>query len=387
MKHDKNEIKSQIQAEALALAKEEDRSLVVAATGAGKSRIAVDYSKDIVSEKSNAKILIIVPTEKLRDENWLEEFEKWKAKTVWKRNVERSCYVSANKIKNKEYDLVILDEAHNITENNSIFFLNNKVKKSIALTATPPEDDIKKEILNHLGFKLVYNLPLDKAVELGLVSPYNITVVEVRLDDTDKYIKAGSKDKPFMQTERKQYQYMANSIRRMMFSSNPSVKKQLKFALLRRMRFIYELRSKTEVAKYLLEHVIPKDERTIIFAGGIPQAEELCEYNFHSKKKNSDDFDAFKAEKLNRLSCVNALNEGHNIPNIDNGLVTQLNSKELNLVQRVGRVVRFRENHEATIYIICAIDTQDEKWVNKALQGFDPSKITYKRFDNMKNHE
>lgn len=387
MKHDKNNIKSQIQAEALTKAKKVDMALVVAATGAGKSKIAVDYSKDIVDLKKNAKILIVVPTEKLRDENWLEEYEKWRAKTIWKKNITRSCYVSANKIQDKEFDLVILDEVHNITENNSEFFDNNKVDKCLALTATPPEDDVKKDILKNLGFKMVYNLPLDKAVELGLVSPYDIVVVETRLDNTNKYIKAGSKDKPFMQTEKKQYEYLDKTVRRMMFSNNPSVKRQLKFKLLERMRFIYNLRSKTEVSQYLLEHVIPKDERTIIFAGSIPQAEALCENTFHSKKKNSDDFDAFKAEKVNRLSCVNALNEGHNIPNVDNGLVAQLNSKELNLVQRVGRVVRFREGHKAKIYIVCAIDTQDEKWVKKALANFDPGSITYQRFENMKNHE
>lgn len=379
----KNKIKSKIQAEALEAVKKEDRAIVVAATGAGKSKIAVDYTKEIVSQKRKAKILIIVPTEKLRDENWLEEFEKWKAKTIWNNNIQRSCYVSANKIEGEEFDLVIGDEIHNITENNSEFFAQNTVHKVIALTATPPEDSEKQEILKLLGFKIVYELPLDKAVELGLVSPYDITVVEVRLDDVDKYIKSGTKDKPFYQTERKKYEYLNSVIRRLMYSSNAQARNNLKFKLLERMRFIYNLRSKTEVAQWLLENVIPKEERTLIFCGGIPQAEQLCDKSFHSKKKDSKDFDDFKAERINRLSCVNALNEGHNIPNIDNGLVVQLNSKELNLVQRIGRVVRFREGHRAKIYIICAIDTQDEKWVKKALESFDKSNINYIRIENL----
>lgn len=379
----KNQIKDEIQKEALDQVREEKRAIVVAATGVGKSKIAVDYSKEIVSEKRNAKILVVVPTEKLRDENWLEEFDKWRARTIWNKNIDRCCYVSANKITDKSYDLVILDEIHNITENNSEFFYNNKVDRCLGLTATPPDDEIKKEVLKELGFKTVYEVPLDKAVELGLVSPYDITVVEVRLDDTDKYVKSGTKDKPFYQTERKKYEYLSSMVKKLMFGGTRT-KQALKFKILERMRFIYNLRSKSEVAQFLLNVVIPKEERTIIFCGGIPQAELLCENTFHSKSKDND-FNDFKAEKITRLSCVNALNEGHNIPNVDNGLVVQLNSKELNLVQRVGRVVRFREGHKAKIWIICAIDTQDEKWVKKALENFDQSSINYVRFENLIN--
>lgn len=382
----KNQIKSKIQAEILPKVREEDRAIVVAATGIGKSKVAVDYAKEICKEKKNAKILIIVPTEKLRDENWLEEFVKWNAKTIWSKNVTRTCYVSANKLAGQEYDLVILDEIHNVTENNALFFLQNIVYKAVGLTATLPKDDIKKEILfTELAFKIVYELPLDIAVELGLVSPYEITVVEVRLDDKEKYIKSGTKDKPFFQTERKKYDYLSLLVKRLMFSNNHLSKRTLKFKLLERMRLIYNLKTKTEAAEYLLKEVIPYNERTLIFCGSILQADHLNEHSFHSKKKNHEDFDRFKGEEINRLSCVNALNEGHNIPNVDNGLIVQLNSKELNLVQRVGRIVRYRKGHIAQIYIVCAIDTQDEKWVAKALENFDKSSIKYMRYENLVN--
>lgn len=382
----KNEIKSKIQKEALTEAMKVDFSLVLAATGVGKSKIGVDYSKEIVNTKKNARILIVVPTEKLRDENWKEEFEKWKAKTIWGRNIIRSCYASISKIENDEFDLVILDEVHNITENNSSFFYQNKVHKAIGLTATAPEDVEKAQILDELKFEVVYKIDLDEAVKLGLVSPYEIVIVETRLDTKDKYVKSGTKDKPFYQTEKAKYDYLDRTVRRMMFSSNPRMKSGLKFKLLERMRFIYNLKSKTKVAQYLLDNVIPEDERTLIFSGSIDQAEELCDNTFHSKT-NDKDYNAFKAEEINRMSCVNAVNEGHNLPKLDNGLVVQLNSKELNFIQRVGRIVRYRDGHKAKIYVICAIDTQDEKWVKKAIENFDQTSISYVRFENLKNNK
>ena len=378
----KHELKSKIQEECLDKARKVNYSMVVAATGVGKSKIAVDYAKEIVKENPLAKILIIVPTEKLRDENWKEEFKKWEADGIWANNIDRSCYVSANKYIENNYDLVILDEIHNITPNNALFFSQNVVHKAIGLTATLPSDLEKTEILfNELDFQVVKTISLEQAVELGLVSPYNIKVIEVDLNNKDKDIKAGNKAKPFFQTEYAAYKYLDSTINRMMFSRSPA----LKFKLLQRMRFIYNLESKTKAAEYLLENVIPEQERTIIFSGGIKQAERLNEHYFHSKT-NDADLNSFKEGEINRLSCVNSLNEGHNIANLDNALVVQLNSKELNLVQRIGRVIRYREGHEATIYILMASNTQDEKWVNKALANFDKSKIEFIRYKNLVNN-
>ena len=81
------------------------------ATGAGKSKVAIDYAKLFYeSMKKNFRCLLVVPTEKLRDENWKDEFDKWKGKVIYRVNVERTCYASLNKLKHKEYDLVILDK-------------------------------------------------------------------------------------------------------------------------------------------------------------------------------------------------------------------------------------------------------------------------------------
>lgn len=85
-------------------------SLLALATGVGKSRIgllAVEYVVQLV--KKNPRVLLVVPTEKLRDDNWPDEFRKWKVEKLLK-YVRTECYVSINKIQNEKFDLVILDE-------------------------------------------------------------------------------------------------------------------------------------------------------------------------------------------------------------------------------------------------------------------------------------
>jgi superfamily II DNA or RNA helicase len=361
-----NHVRGIVQSEAtLAVVSNGGKGLVAMATGSGKSKVAIDLAKIYCG---NSTVGIIVPTEKLRDEGWREEFEKWKAQDIWRR-VESLCYASGSKIKNKTLGLTILDEAHNITELGSEFFANNKTGPVVALTATVPTDRVKLDLLNNLGLKVVYEVTLDQAVRLGFVAPYQITVVSVPLNGIDKNQKGGSKDKPFMTTEQKTYEYLTKRV-----LTSPSGTKAYQFAVLRRMQFLYGVQSKVDAAKALLEHVVPKEDRTLIFCGNIKAAEEIWPHTYHSKSGSSY-FNAFKKEEIDRLSCVQALNEGQNIPNVDSALIHQLNSKEKNLIQRIGRIIRFRPGHQAHIWILVSEGTQDTVWLDNATQNLDKRKI------------
>lgn len=394
-----NNIRARVQEEAdRALTQNNDWGAVYMATGSGKSKIAVDKACIVRHWNPTAKILLSVPTEKLRDENWHEEFVKWGAEDVWNYNLCRCCYASLNKYEGEEFDLVILDEGHNITELNSTFFEKNKVKRLILLTATKPSDWVKLDILRELKVHEVYSLTLDESVKLGLVAPYDITIITTHLDNTDKYIKAGRKDKPFFNTEKGQYGYLSARL-----TALPN-----KMGFIERMRFIYTLRSKTKAAKGILENVIPKDLRTLIFCGSKEQANELCEHRFYSKPsppkklpetatpakkaKYAADYEKYQAAlkeyqgdtsltlfkecKIDQLACVDALNEGHNIPGLDVGFIVQLNSNELNLIQRIGRLLRYRPGHRGKIIILCVIDSIDKDWVKKATASLNASNIT-----------
>jgi superfamily II DNA or RNA helicase len=377
-----NIIREKVQNEAIQAVIRNNGGMVAMATGSGKSRVAVELAKYYFKPEDDFHAALLVPTEKLRDENWKEEFEKWEARNVWK-HTERLCYASASKIGGNEYPIVILDEGHNITELASEFFISNDVERTVLLTATPPDDITKIEILRRLDIRLVYELTLDQAVRLGFVAPYKITIIRVPLDNENKNVTAGSKQKPFFTTESAMYDYLSATVNKFLYDSSPYGRNTLKFAILRRMQFLYKLESKTRVIKYLLDKVIPETDRTIIFCGNIDQANKVCEAKYHSKSGDKD-YNDFKAEKINRLSCVKAINEGHNFPGVDSGIIGQLNSKEKDLVQRIGRLIRFRPGHEAHLYIIVSEGTQDEKWLETATKNLDQSKIEDIRFTNFK---
>jgi len=378
--------KSDIQAIArAAFAKSNHWGLLAMATGTGKSKIGVDESVNAFVGNLDAKVYLVVPTTKLRDCNWEEEFVKWSNHTVY-RCLDRYCYASISKVKGQVIDLVIFDESHNITEANSVFFKDNTIKRALFLTATPPNpngsdtDKEKVEILNRLKVPVSFVYSLDQAVDDGLVAKYIINVVECNLDSTNKYIKGGTVKKPFMQTEKVRYEYLNGLIRKMQFSGNDAVK----FKILERMHFIYKLKSKTEIARRVIARWTKPGQRFIGFCGSIEQAEDLYgkQNVYHSKSKDTA-LTAFMNLELDELGVVKALNEGINIQQVDGAFIVQLNSNPKDLVQRIGRTIRFRKGYQAVIWIFVVMDTVDEKWFKAAIEEFDKARIVYHHYKNV----
>jgi superfamily II DNA or RNA helicase len=405
-----NKIRAKIQKEAEQFWKEHgSRGAVLMATGTGKSKIGVDIIVDDYNEAPNYSLiydLIVVPTEKLRDEGWKDEFNKWGAGDRW-RHVEKTCYASLHKIKGRHFNVVILDEGHNLTKLNSRFFKDNKVDRVLWLSATKPRDKEKIQILKELKINPVYEITLDEAVKLGLTPPYDITIVTTKLDTKNKYLKSGSKIKGyFFQTEAQKYQWYNT---RCIAAPN-------KQNFIDRMRFIYNLKSKSEAAKWLLENVIPEEKRTLIFAGSKKEAILLCNNRFFSRPskpkplkgneseskkeqynsklveyqimmthyQGDESYNAFKEKSIQRLSCIEALNEGENLNDLDICFLVQLNSNELNLWQRMGRI-RFKPGLIAKIIILCCEDTQDKEWTETATLNLDAGNIRWISLDDLKS--
>lgn len=329
------------------------RGILAMATGTGKSKVAIDYYKQL----DFPTCLLVVPEKILRDENWKEEFEKWGFSDKY-RIIDKICYASLSKIKGKSYELVILDEAHHLTIANSKFFARNKVNKIIGLSATPPKEMIKKMLIDSLKMKVVFEYPLEQAIDDEVVKPFNVIIVSCNLDDTKKHVEMFSTlGKTYLATEKDAYNRISASINR--HPTKPSI--------LFRMHILYNSIAKTNTALKILES-IPADKKTLIFAGSKKQADILCENRYYSGISN-DALTKFKEGKINRLSCVKAIDEGHNISDIETAVIVQTSSKERQLIQRIGRTLRLNDKEEPTIYMIVAKNTVDVNWIKNAISS------------------
>lgn len=337
----------------------------------GKTKIGID----VIKKEKSKKILWVTPNTKLRDEDIPAEFKQWKAVSYLKKT-DIICYASLADHKGK-YDKVILDEYQDITPANAepLFNGNIKYKTIVGLSGTHPKHKEKQELYDKLDLKILTDMSIDEAVENGLIAPYKIKVIECRLNSRDKNIQAGNAKKQFMQTEEARYGYLTRLINAKLFSGQ-SVPK---FFYLNRMRFLYKLKSKNDFAKKFVSKL---KGRTLVFAGGIEQAEEICKNTYHSKRDDKD-LQAFLEGKIDKLACVNAGGVGFTYRDVDNFVIVQVNSDgKGDATQKIARSLVLQENYVANIYILCVINTVDEDWKNKVLANFNKENIEHISYVN-----
>lgn len=257
-----------------------------------------------------------------------------------------------------------------ISENNAKTL---KGKRIIGLSGTHPTEEEKLLILKKLNLKIIYRLGIDEAVKHGIVSPYKINIVEYNLNAKDRVVL--SSNKKFKTTELQSYNYATTLINKIRFSG-----REVPFFLyLNRQKLLHNFPSRIAVAKKILQTL---KGRTLIFSSTINQAEDLCEYTYHSKTSDTD-YLKFQNEKINRLSLVNMASVGTTFRNMDNCVLVGTNSKAKNFEQKFCRILLPRDNYIAQVYIVCALNTRDEDWVKEAVSNLDPKNINYINFKNV----
>lgn len=333
----------------------------------GKTRIGIELIKKFKFKS----ILWVTPNTKLRDKDIPEEFVKWKAKSFLKKTT-IICYPSLINLKGS-FDLIIFDELQDITSTNIEPLFNGNVtySKILGLTGTLPKHKDKLDIYKLLKLKVLVEVGIEEAIDSDLIADYQINCIELHLDNVNKNIEAGNSQKRFYQTEVQKYDYLSKQINTWLYTTNEKTKR---FFLLQRMRFINSCKSKNDYAKKLLEKL---PGRTLIFTGGIEQAESICENTYHSKTTD-EKLNQFIDGKIDKLACVNAGGVGFTYRNVDNILITQVNSnKKGQIVQKIARGLVKQEGYKANIYILYLKNTVDENWLNSSLEDFNTDKVKY----------
>ena len=367
-----NAEKGKIQKEIVDLLPEKPHGRLLLAPRIGKSKLAID----IIKRDNPKTILWVTPLAELATVAIPEEFNTWKAKKYLK-GLTTVTWASLDRIEG-HFELILLDEEQFSTENNTLNLRSGKLTADyiISMTGTETKHESKLDLYKQLNLPVLYKLDINQAVDIGILSNYIIKVVEVDMTN-DKVIKSGTKDKPFMVSEITNYQYLSS----MMKQSLAQKRKDAQFRILNRMRAVYNSPSKTNVAKYLMDNLTG---RKLFFCASIDQAESLCENTYHSKSDGKN-LRKFINGEVNEVAMVNAGGVGVTYKEINHLVIVQTDSDKNGLTsQKVCRSLLQQPDYKATIWIICLIGTQDEKWVESTLQNFDKSKVEYIRFKNFK---
>jgi len=360
---------------------------IIAGTGFGKSRCGVLAAGKTLRDhiEGEGRGIVLVPTVQLRDQ-FEEEFSKWGYEDVVDK-IDFVCYQSAYKLKDNHYNIVVCDEVHlGLSPEYRKFFENNTYDRLLCMTATLPEEN---EYKLHL-FKLaptVYRISLDQCVAMGLVSPYDIVCVPIKLTDEEQK-EYKSINKKFVYWKYQLGQFGAfDAAKAIMANKNASAKdKQAAarfYACIRDRKKIVDFASNkvAQLQKLVIQNL---DSKMLVFGGANAFTDTLCDatqpfsVSYHSgktKKQRENALLDFKEGNKNVLCSTKALNQGLDVPDASVGVVCGLTSKALPMIQRIGRLIRFQEDKKGKIYILYVKDSQEEKWLKSSVK--DLKNITW----------
>lgn len=313
----------------------------------------------------NCTMLIAYPDNKIKD-SWIAEFELM---GYINENITYTTHRSIEKHIGK-YDLVVIDEIHLLSEAQlgicvDLFSVNDQI---LGLTGTLSK--WTKKTLYALGISVIAEYPIHKAIEEGVIADYQITVVQVPLDNStlQEYTKKNIK-----KTELQQYKYISGTIRKMMYSGGNSM-----FARLARMRIIQNSLSKREMTKRILTKY--KDERILVFCGITKIADALGIPSHHSKSKDKEAFTKFAEGEGNHMAVVKIGNTGVTYKPLNKVIINYFDSNAENLAQKINRCMAMEydtPDKKSQIYIISSNEPVELKWLEKALEFFDKTKVKY----------
>jgi len=377
-----NEKREIIQKKALDILKANNyRGILYISMGVGKTKIAIDAIND------NEKVLIVAPYKSVLD-NWKKEFKLWNKSS---KNVIYCTTASLTKYLSKTYDLIILDEIHLYSNNQlSKIALNRPFNfKLIGLSGTL-SDSTKFTISQYLNLNVVFTYTMEEAIKDNIITDYKIKVVNVNIDNNEKYIIGGTKLKPFLTTEKNQYDYLTQqftNFKNQEFNAPYAEKRKYSSIKMmyasKRANLIYSCKSKLKAAEKIIN--LNSDSRNLIFTTLTESANKLCKHQYHSKA-DKNNLEKFSNGEINQLAVVNMANVGLNIKPLHKAIVHQFQSSEETAQQRLGRVIRLEYNNPskiAEIWVVCLVNTVDELWVKSALNVIPNNKIEYIDYNNL----
>lgn len=356
-------------------------------TSFGKTKITISLLKTV----KPAKVLVVVPKLVLMD-TWRDEFKKWKYNDE---NVIFSTYVSLFKHAGN-WDIVIFDEAHHFSERCAEAYRSFNVKSTICLSATLKFEQIGrfKSILPDL---LVYKVTVKEAINEKILpdptvyflklhlSTFNDNRIDILFQDpkgTNQTIICKYEERYRMRskyprariiikaTQCEAVSLINNDIEYWKRQAETIQKPWMRNKYLKlcgdRLKMLSEF--KENLIKYILKTY--RNQRILTFCSDIDQTMRLGANCINSKNKESDAIlDAFNNGKIKHITACNMLNEGVNLINCRIGIYAVLNSSEIMVKQKLGRILR----HEKPIIIIPYYEnTREEEICKKMAIDYNP---------------
>ena len=359
------EIREKIQQEALGAVLSCRKAGLHVSMGVGKTYIGLQYI-----DKIGGKVLVVAPKITIFD-SWKNDARKFNLEHLLN-NITFTTYISFTKHNPKDYNITILDEAHNTKESHDDF-LSNFTGRILGLTGTPPKYTYgEKGMMMEQYYPIKYSYTVDEAVDESILNDYRIYVHQIPLGTANDLL-VGKSPKTFYTSEIKNYRWLLSQVE----SAYSDKQRFMKRIFL--LNALKQFKSKLYFVDFITKRV-PKEEKCLLFANTTEQADAICGYSHHSKNNrlvNDENLKMFASGKITRLSAVEQLSEGVTVANLKHIVIMHSYGNEKKASQKIGRALRLNRDEVASVHVLCFRDTIDESWVAKSLEDFDISKIKW----------
>jgi len=343
-------------------------------TGMGKTKVAIDLINHICdrvfrNDECPATILILV-AKTVHKQTWKDEIEKWGG--IKSDYITIECYESLKNYENSYFDVVVADEMQHLSEARIDVLETIHINESfIGLSATIKRDMRDYFIYNHKAE--VIKCGLKEAVEDEVLPEPTVYLLPLTLNTTNYTYKVKKFGRDIITTQKGCYDSISSLIEwyknKYFNSRNERIKNLWLSTAGKRLKWCAE--QKEALVLSLLDKF--RNYKTLTFCSSIEQSERLGKYNITSKNKASvKNLEMFNLNRIKHITACNILNEGVNLTNCRIGIFCNLNSSEIVVKQRVGRILR----HKSPIIIIPYFkDTREEELVQKMIEEYSEDSI------------
>lgn len=353
------------------------------ATGVGKTRGGLMAISRFLKKNPTKSVIIVVPSEPIQRQ-WNQELIDW--------NLFQQCSVKTmNDTSVNKYSctLLVIDEIHKVGAPTLLnIFKNVQYTIILGLTATFERLDGKDEIISK-KCPIVDTISVEEAIENKWLADYREYEVLIEPEDIDVYKEV---NKEFYEhfsyfnydfnlamkcaTDWKRRSELAKERCREDQSEDfKTVNKQILVhamgfsrTLQARKKYIYNHPKKIELTNLILEN--RQDKKCITFSATVAMAEKIKYGAVYSgkdsAKKGRMNLQEFVQQDGGVLNTVMKLNEGFNCPDISVSVILGFNSSSTTKKQRVGRVIRQKEDKVAEVFTLVLKGTVEEEWFRKS---------------------
>ena len=309
-------------------------------TGFGKSKLAIDLINHICdrvfrNDECPTTILILV-AKTVHKQTWKDEIEKWGG--IKSDYITIECYESLKNYENSYFDVVVADEMQHLSEARIDVLETIHINESfIGLSATIKRD--MRDYFIHSHGAEVIKCGLKEAVEDEVLPEPTVYLLPLTLDNSICKYRTKRFGKEVTTTQKGYYDSVSSLIEwyknKYFNSRNERIKNLWLSTAGKRLKWCAE--QKEVLVLSLLDKF--RNYKTLTFCSSIEQSERLGKYNITSKNKASvKNLEMFNLNRIKHITACNILNEGVNLTNCRIGIFCNLNSSEIVVKQRVGKL-------------------------------------------------